>query len=160
MLTRCIRLFLVTTAMVLCLVPLQASAQISGTGQISGSVSDPSNAVVPHATVTVANAETGLERTVTTTDAGTYAVPLLTPGTYTVTVTAAGFKTHVNSKVVVQVATTSTVNVTLAVGTSSEVVDVQAQAASLQTQESSNGGTVIRLDCSSRTSSSRQTWQR
>lgn len=132
---------LIATLMV-CLNATTALAQTSGTGQISGSVTDPSSAVVPRATVKVVNVDTGVERTTVTTDAGTYAVPLLAPGTYTVTVAAAGFKTHVNNQVIVQVASTATVNAVLAIGTSSEVVDVQAQAAALQTQESSNGDTV------------------
>lgn len=78
---------LIATLMV-CLNATTALAQTSGTGQISGSVTDPSSAVVPRATVKVVNVDTGVERTTVTTDAGTYAVPLLAPGTYTVTVAA------------------------------------------------------------------------
>src|SRR5215831_16407536 len=61
------------------------------TGQVTGTVLDPTGAVIPNAKVTVKSATTGLERQTTTTTAGTYAVTNLQPGTYTVTAEAPGF---------------------------------------------------------------------
>ena len=61
------------------------------TGQITGTVLDPTGAVIPNAKVTVKSTTTGLERQTTTTSAGTYAVTNLQPGTYTVTAEAPGF---------------------------------------------------------------------
>ena len=119
-----------------------AFAQTSATGQLSGTVTDPSGAAVPQANVTVTNSGTALERHALTTDAGTYSVPLLSPGVYTVTVAAQGFKTQTNTNVVVQVATTTTLNFAMSVGGASEVISVEANAEVLQTQEAVNGGTV------------------
>jgi len=68
-------------------------AQLSGKGTISGTVSDPSGANVPHATVTATNVATDVHTTRTTTSDGYYVLSPLDPGTYNVTVTAQGFKT-------------------------------------------------------------------
>src|ERR1700692_778479 len=74
-------------------------------GTILGSVTDPSGAYVASATVKVKNIATGLERTTTTSADGSYAVPELPIGTYSVTVSLAGFQTAVTSNVEVNVAT-------------------------------------------------------
>jgi hypothetical protein len=116
--------------------------QTSATGQIAGTVSDPSKAVIPKATVTVANNETGLIRTVTTTSAGDYTVTLLPPGVYSVTVVANGFKTEKSDNLIIQVATVTTLNLTLEIGQTSQQVNVEASAELLQTQDSTNGETT------------------
>jgi hypothetical protein len=64
-------------------------------GTILGAVTDSSGAAVPGATVTIKNVDTGLTRTVTTTDDGSYAVPELPIGNYSVTAEKSGFKTGV-----------------------------------------------------------------
>src|SRR6266481_798201 len=69
----------------------QASAQRT-TGTLRGQVLDPAGAVVPDVPVTITNQETGVSIKVTTTSAGTYAVPSLIPGLYKVSVEAKGFK--------------------------------------------------------------------
>ena len=61
------------------------------TGQITGTVFDPTGAVIPNAKVTVKSVSTGLERQTMTTSAGTYAVTNLQPGRYTVRAEASGF---------------------------------------------------------------------
>ncbi len=61
------------------------------TGQITGTVFDPTGAVIPNAKVTVKSVSTGLERQTTTTSAGTYAVANLQPGRYTLRAEASGF---------------------------------------------------------------------
>src|ERR1700683_3561856 len=84
------------------------NAQTSASGQIVGTVVDPSQAVIASATITVKNADTGLVRTAMTNATGSYVVPLLPPGPYTLSVTAAGFKTTNNTGVNVPAATSIT----------------------------------------------------
>src|SRR5690606_21631034 len=79
-------------------------------GAITGVVADPTGAVIPGVEVTVTNKETGVSRTVLTTDAGVYRVPALPPGTYTVSAALSGFKTAVADNVIVRVAQTITVD--------------------------------------------------
>lgn len=121
-------------------VPLHG--QTAETGQIGGTINDPSNAVLPGATVTVVNTATGLTRTVTSNASGNYSVPLLPPGNYSVTVTQQGFKTEHDTNIAVQVATTTTLNISLQLGEATQEVNVQANAEVLQTQDSTNGQTT------------------
>ncbi len=117
-------------------------AQTSATGQIVGTVSDPTKAVISTAHITAKNAETGFARETKANAAGEYTLPLMPPGVYVVSVTAEGFKTKVNMNVTVQVATTATVNIALEIGAASEMVNVNENAEVLQTQDVSNGDTV------------------
>lgn len=119
-----------------------ASAQTAATGQIVGTVTDPSKAAVTDAAVTVKNKSTGLERTARTGSEGEYVVPLLPPGNYTVTVAASGFKTQTSSDIIVEVATTATVNVRLQLGESTQTITVEAASEVLQTDSAANGGVV------------------
>src|SRR5215472_4380036 len=66
-------------------------AQTPGTGAISGTVSDPSGAMIATAKVTVRNEETRATRSVVTTDEGAFRVPLLPPGSYSISAEASGF---------------------------------------------------------------------
>jgi hypothetical protein len=100
-------------------------AQVT-TGSLTGSVTDPSGAIVPSATVTVKNNATGSERTATTDDQGTFAIPSVEPGQYSVSVEAAGFKKALATNVIVEVSKPSRVTITLEVGSVTEVVTVTA----------------------------------
>jgi hypothetical protein len=93
-------------------------------GTILGTVTDPSGAVVAGATVTVKNAGTGLERTTQTSADGSYALPELQIGTYTVTVTLTGFQTFQANGVVVDVATERRVDAAMKTGQVSTKVEV------------------------------------
>jgi Carboxypeptidase regulatory-like domain len=132
--------------LLLALIPFSTSFSVFGqtaaTGQIVGTVTDPSRAAVAQATVTVSSDATGITRTVKTNGDGDYVVPLLPPGTYSVLVEAAGFKTETSSGVLVQVATTATVNIRLQIGQASEKVIVEAAAEVLQTDNATNGAIV------------------
>src|SRR5579863_5803370 len=102
-------------------------------GTLNGTVLDPAGAVVPGATVVVVNAATGEERKTTSTAAGAYTVPYVTAGTYTIRVTAPGFRTSEATNVIVRVAETLTVNITLQVGSINEQVTVSDRPPVLET---------------------------
>src|ERR1039458_4914818 len=93
-------------------------------GTILGTVTDPSGNLVAGATVKVKNAGTGIERATTTSADGSYALPELPVGTYSVTVTQSGFQTSVTSSVEVNVATERRVDVKLQIGQVSQTVEV------------------------------------
>ncbi len=89
---------------------LSATAQ-DGTATLRGTVTDPNGAVVPAATISVANEETGINRrTATTNESGDYVFASLTPGLYRVTVEAAGFKKSVKEGVRLNVGETQEFN--------------------------------------------------
>jgi hypothetical protein len=112
-------------------------------GTILGSVTDPSGAVVAGATVKIHNLATGLERTTTTSADGSYAVPELPIGTYSVTVTQAGFQTFVATSVTVDVATERRVDASLKTGEVSTRVEVSADELPLVETNSNELGGVI-----------------
>src|SRR6266853_2562473 len=93
-------------------------------GTILGTVTDPSGAVVSGAKVTAKNVGTGLERTTDTSADGSYALPELPIGTYTVTVTLTGFQTSVTTGVTVDVATERRVDAALKTGQVSTKIEV------------------------------------
>jgi Carboxypeptidase regulatory-like domain len=96
-------------------------------GTILGTVSDPQGAVVPGAKVTVHNINTGLQRATETSADGSYSVPELPVGVYTVMVTQSGFQTAVISNVAVDVASAKRVDVTFRTGQVSEKVEVSGE---------------------------------
>src|SRR5258706_1371051 len=112
-------------------------------GTILGSVTDPSGAYVAGATVKVRNVATGLERTTSTSADGSYAVPELPIGTYSVTVTQTGFKTFVATTVAVDVATERRVDAALKTGEVSTRVEVSAEELPLVETTSNGLGGVI-----------------
>jgi hypothetical protein len=129
------------TALTVLLVAGHALA-LGQTAPLTGTVTDPSGAVVSGANVTVKANATGVEHKATTTSSGTFTVPALPAGDYTVTISARGFKQTVLEGVVVNLATPASVNAELQVGQQSESVVVQGGADILQTQ-SANVSTTI-----------------
>src|SRR5215469_5214082 len=111
-----------------------ADCQTASTGQLVGDISDPSGAAIPRATVTVKETSTGETRTVTSDHVGHYVVPLLPPGTYSLTATATGFATGAANGITVPAATSTTLNLQLSVGTAEQSVTVAALAEILQTE--------------------------
>jgi hypothetical protein len=109
-----------------------ASAQFTN-ASLSGVVSDPSGAPVVQAAVTVANTETGLQRTTNTDNTGTYSFPALPVGQYQITVEMAGFSKYVQRGITLVVDQSASVPVKLQVGTISEQVNVAANAGILTT---------------------------
>ncbi|GGG78679.1 carboxypeptidase regulatory-like domain-containing protein [Edaphobacter dinghuensis] len=111
-------------------------------GAIGGSVTDSTGAVIPNATITATNQETGGKTTSHTTGAGVYSFQDLPIGTYTVTVSAEGFQTKTNTGVLVQVNNTTGLNVSLSSGAVNQVVTVDASGELLQTESSDISGNV------------------
>ena len=100
-------------------------------GTIQGRVVDASGGAVPGATVEVLNIATGVVTPTTTNEEGSYRVPFLIPGDYTVTVTMDGFSKFVSDKIEVHVADLLTVDATLKVGAVTDEVTVTAVAATI-----------------------------
>ena len=109
---------------------------------ITGTVTDSSGAIVAGAKVTITDQGTGQENHATTSSAGTYTVTGLTPGVYSITVEATGFKKQVQNSVNVEVSTNATVNITLAAGATSETVEVTAEPIALNTTQPQLGSTI------------------
>jgi len=114
------------------LTSLTAFGQV--TSSLSGTVTDPTGAVVAGATVTVKNSASGIEFKTVTSNQGTFSVPSLGAGKYVVVVTASGFKSATVQDIEIDAGTPATVNVTLEVGQATETVVVQGGAQIVQTQ--------------------------
>jgi hypothetical protein len=119
-----------------------AFAQLSGKGEIVGTIIDPAGAAVPDATVVATSTTRGTKLTTKTTSAGDYALSPLDADTYIVTVTAKGFKTTTQENVVVNALEISTVNINLTLGTTSEVVTVTEEQEQIQTGNATLGATM------------------
>ena len=112
-------------------------------GTILGTVTDPSGAVVAGATVTVKNVGTGLQRTTQTSADGSYALPELQIGTYTVTITLSGFQTFVATGVTVDVASERRVDAAMKTGQVSTKVEVSGELLpQVETTSAELGGTL------------------
>ncbi len=120
----------------------------AGAGTITGTVTDPTGAVVANASVEAKNTATGVVYPTQTTATGNYTLAQLPPGTYTLTVTLMGFKTYVHSNLQVPAATTVRQDATLEVGAAGESVTVTAEASLLKTEsgELSHNVTLQQLD--------------
>jgi hypothetical protein len=108
-------------------------------GVITGTVTDPTGAVVPNATVTITNADTNISQSTTTGNDGSYRFSLVPPGTYTVDVKAANFAEVRAAGVVVEASQTVPYNVKLELAKSSQVIEVTSQAPLVQTATSDLG---------------------
>ena len=100
---------------------------------LRGTVTDPSAAITPGATVTLRNEGTGLTRTAVSNDAGLYLFPELPIGTYTMTVELSGFKTASRTNIVLSVAEDRSLDVQLEPGAVSETITVESAAQSVRT---------------------------
>ncbi|MGA7379557.1 MAG: carboxypeptidase regulatory-like domain-containing protein [Terriglobales bacterium] len=125
-----------------CLLPAVALGQGETTSAIVGEVRDATNAVVPSATVTITNQETGLKRTAQTDDAGRFNFPQLKPGTYSVKVDAKGFESRQNENVIAGLGQKQRVDFTLKVARSNETVEVNSEAP-LISPENANTSTTL-----------------
>jgi hypothetical protein len=123
--------FLVTP--ILLLLPILLLAQ-SDRGTLTGTVADPTGALVPEAALSLKHAETGAVYESRTTDTGSYTVPQLPSGNYELTVVRPGFHKYVQSGIQIQVATTLRLDVVLQLGSAAETVTVTSSAPLLKTE--------------------------
>ena len=119
-----------------------ALAWASITGSISGVVNDSSGAVVPRATVSVTNTQTGVKATVTTDSRGFYSLPTVSVGTYDVEITQSGFKTYRKTGLVIDANSALRVDAELQVGTTNEKVEVTSDAVHVETQSTQMGEVI------------------
>src|SRR5262245_33480220 len=118
------------------------SAWAQGTAQIHGTIQDSSGAGVPGAEVKATQTDTGLVRTATTGADGGYIVTTLPIGPYRIEVSKDGFTTAVQSGIVLQVATDPAIDIALKIGAVTEQVNVEANAALIETRSSGIGEVV------------------
>jgi Carboxypeptidase regulatory-like domain/TonB-dependent Receptor Plug Domain len=110
---------------------------------LTGTVTDPSGAVVAGATVSVHDNQNGVDvRSVTTTSTGNFNITNLSAGRYTVTVRSAGFQSYVANEVILNVAEKHTLDVQLKAGKTSETIEVVAENTPIQTTTAEQSGTV------------------
>ena len=119
-----------------------AFAQTASTAQINGTVRDSTGLVIPGAAVTVTQTATGAVRNSATGADGGYVLPNLPIGPYTLEVTKDGFSKYVQSGIVLQVAANPTIDAALKVGSVSEQVLVEANAALVETRSTGVGQVI------------------
>ncbi|MFL6466175.1 MAG: TonB-dependent receptor domain-containing protein, partial [Bryobacteraceae bacterium] len=117
-------------------------AQIGGTGSIQGTVTDPSGAAVPAATVTATNVATNAKTVQQTTEAGLYSIAALPAGQYALNVSATGFQSVTQEKVTVDALAVVTVNLSLQVGAVGETVTVTSAPPPLNTADATLGSNM------------------
>ena len=125
---------LLATAHVVCFA--QASSGVTGT------VTDPSGAVVPGAAVAITDVATGITVNVVTSSSGTYSITGLNPGRYKIEVTASGFTKTVQNDVNIEVTVQATIDIRLTSGESNQTVQVNADLISLNTTQPELGTTI------------------
>jgi hypothetical protein len=128
--------------LVLLLICTQFAAAQGTTGSFTGSVTDPSGAVVPRVRVVAANIESGRTWTTETNEAGIYNLTALPPATYRVTAEAQGFKRIATNDIKLEVNQVARLDITLEVGAVAETVVVQGLAPVLQTENTQLGSVI------------------
>ncbi len=119
---------------------LSFAAKIAGqavSGNIIGTVTDPSGAGIPAATITVKNVGIGVSTQVTTNNSGNYTVADFTPGNYTVTITQAGFQKVTQQNVAVIASQTAPVDASLKLGQETQEVTVSEAPPGIETDRAS-----------------------
>jgi len=124
------------------LLSLSASARAAVGGSISGTVKDATGGVIPKATVTATNIETGVEQAALSNDAGAYSFPTLLVGHYNLDVTAAGFRPYRRVSIAVDVNSALIVDAVLEVGATQETVTVQESAIQVDTASTQLGDVI------------------
>ena len=109
-------------------------------GSVGGSVTDTTGAAIPGAQITLVNTASGTTYNGVSTSAGVYRFPDLDLGTYNLTVTSPGFKSAVRTGVLVQINTVTAQDIQLSAGNVTETVSVNADALTLETESSDQGG--------------------
>jgi hypothetical protein len=136
-----LQLAVVSLFSLLLIVASTSFAQTVTSGDIVGTITDPSGAAVPNATVTLKNNDTGATQTATSNSTGAYRFQLLNPGSYTVSASSSGFQAT-KHETQVAVGQASTVNIKLQVATAATTVEVSGAGGVIQT-ENANVSTTI-----------------
>lgn len=133
-----------TAGMLLLLAAWQHPLAVAQTsfGTITGTVNDPTGAVVANAAVTVTNGDTNQSRVLNTDNSGTFNVPSLPPGHYVVKVEATGFSTQQGTPLVLAADQTARIDFKLTVGGTNQLVTVDTTSSSLQTDSPTVGATI------------------
>src|SRR5262245_45585676 len=118
-----------------------ALAQVN-TATISGTVHDASGAVLPGVSLVIQNQDTGISRTVSTSETGRYSAPALGLGNYQVTAQLQGFQSQVRSGIALTVGREAVVDFTLAVGAVAQTVEVKGEAPLIELTNANMGGLV------------------
>ncbi len=127
-------LLLFASACLVVAVGVQAPAQSIISGDVTGTVTDPSNATIQGATVTLTNVNTNASQQTITNSDGSYRFAFVAPGAYKLEVSATGFQNQERSGVTVTAGQPTTTNVQLKVAGATQTVEVVAEGASVQSQ--------------------------
>ncbi len=127
---------------VLALVGLPVFGQATSSGTLTGTVTDPTGAVVPGASVTVTNNDTGQKFEAKTNDEGIFTIPVLASGLYTASITVKGFKQAKVTAIKIDAGKPSSFAVALEIGSPDQTVTIVGSAELLQTQTATVGTTL------------------
>lgn len=111
----------------------------SPTGEIAGVIRDPSGAIIPNARISVLNQNTGEQKSVLSTETGSYTVPLLPVGVYSLSVTVSGFRTAERRDLALSALQNLRVDFTLEVGEAAQTVEVTAETPQVDTRSALYG---------------------
>ena len=139
---RAVNLLLTVGALVLALQPACFGQASATSGEITGTITDPSGAALPGATVEITNTGTGLKQTATTTDSGLYRFSLLPLGSYDLDIQAAGFGPAHQKGIVVSAGATASVNVTVQLAGTATEVQVSANGIITEPSRTDLGSTL------------------
>jgi len=123
------------------LVAVRLNAQGAG-ARIAGTVMDSTGAVIVGAQVTIKNTADGFTRELVTNRSGFYSTPNLSPGPYSVTASAKGFKSEVRNGLTLMVGADVEINFTMTIGNTSESVHVQGEPPGIETNDATLGAVV------------------
>jgi len=121
---------------------VRVSAQAIATGSVQGVITDPSNAAIAGATITLNESATSTTRTAVTNDAGRYIFANVPVGSYDITISKTGFRMTKIAKQQVTVGATVNVDAKLELGSSVETIEVTASGANLETANATVGNTI------------------
>src|SRR5215831_12465773 len=117
-------------------------AWAQATAQISGTAKDQSGAVLPGVEIKATQTETGISRDTVTNESGSYVLPNLPLGPYRLEASLPGFRTYAQTGIELQVNSSPSINVVLEVGQVAEQVEVEANAALVETRNATVGTVV------------------
>jgi hypothetical protein len=134
--------FAAATLLTVSLAPPSSRAQTSGTGTITGTVSDTSGGAVPNVTVVITDDDTGVARTITTNGAGEYTSPFLQPGHYEVVIGGQNYNKFERKNLLLTVGQVLDVDASLTAGAVSTVVEVTSDTPLIDTEKTEVSQTV------------------